>query len=101
MHGRHFTFKSILSNTAITIVAPSVTGTLVTQERPYVVQGPWLQVLLPPALTDRMAYELRVLNSNDYVSRSFFSSFPYGFRQLKCQIFFLRRNMLRIFLPGI
>lgn len=62
MHGRHFTFKSILSHTAITIVAPSVTGTLVSREKPYVVQGPWLQVLLPEDLSEKMAQEFQVLN---------------------------------------
>lgn len=65
MHGRHFTFKSILSHSAITIVAPSVTGTLVSKERPYVVQGPWLQVLLPDDLSERMAQEFQILNTPD------------------------------------
>lgn len=62
LHGRHFTFKSILSHAAVTIVAPSVTGTLVTKEKPYVVQGPWLQVLLSEDLAERMAYEFQILN---------------------------------------
>lgn len=69
MHGRHFTFKSILSNTAITIVAPSVTGTLVSQENPYVVQGPWLQVLLPDELSEQMAQEFHVFNSPNEVNQ--------------------------------
>ncbi|XP_015592107.1 suppressor of fused homolog [Cephus cinctus] len=63
MHGRHFTFKSILSHTAVTIVAPSVTGTLVTKEKPYAVQGPWLQVLLPEDLADKMAQEFQILSN--------------------------------------
>ncbi|KDR22406.1 suppressor of fused homolog [Zootermopsis nevadensis] len=50
MHGRHFTFKSVLGDTAITLVAPTVTGTLVDQEHPYVAHGPWLQVLIPDDL---------------------------------------------------
>lgn len=68
MHGRHFTFKSILSHSAITLVTPAVTGTLVTREKPYAVQGPWLQVLLPDDLSERMAYEFQELNSLDRVS---------------------------------
>jgi suppressor of fused-like protein len=68
MHGRHFTFKSILSHTAVTIVAPSVTGTLVSKERPYVVQGPWLQVLLPEDLSERMAQEFQILSTPENVS---------------------------------
>lgn len=71
MHGRHFTFKSILSNYAITIVAPTVTGTLVTRQKPYVVQGPWLQVLLPEDLTEKMACEFQVLNTLDHVSHEY------------------------------
>ncbi|XP_046626497.1 suppressor of fused homolog [Neodiprion virginianus] len=63
MHGRHFTFKSILSHAAVTIVAPTVTGTLVTEEKPYVVQGPWLQVLLSEDLAEKMAQEFQILNS--------------------------------------
>lgn len=39
IHGRHFTFKSVLGETAITLVANSVTGTLVNAEHPYVAQG--------------------------------------------------------------
>ena len=67
MHGRHFTFKSILSNTAITIVAPSVTGTLVSTENPFVVQGPWLQVLLPDDLSEKMAEEFQILSSPNQI----------------------------------
>lgn len=81
MHGRHFTFKSILSHAAVTIVAPSVTGTLVTEEKPYVVQGPWLQVLLSEDLAEKMAQEFQILNSPEQVSgvRSFNISFIYLF----------------------
>ncbi|XP_034948202.1 suppressor of fused homolog [Chelonus insularis] len=62
MHGRHFTFKSVLSHSAITVVASSVTGTLVSSEKPYVVQGPWLQVLIPDALAVKMAEEFQVFS---------------------------------------
>ncbi|XP_058795424.1 suppressor of fused homolog [Phymastichus coffea] len=63
MHGRHFTFKSVLSHAAITFVAPTVTNTIVTKDRPYVVQGPWLQALVPDELAAKMAPELQVLGS--------------------------------------
>jgi len=68
MHGRHFTFKSILSHSAVTIVAPSVTGTFVSKENPYVVQGPWLQVLLSEELSEKMAEEFQILNAPDKVN---------------------------------
>lgn len=60
-HGRHFTFKSVLSETAITLVASSVTGTLVDVEHPYVAQGAWLQVLITDDLAQDMATTFQVL----------------------------------------
>ncbi|KAJ8894694.1 hypothetical protein PR048_000001 [Dryococelus australis] len=54
-HGRHFTFQSVLGDTAITLVASSVTGALVCAEHPYVARGSWLQVLVPDDLADEMA----------------------------------------------
>lgn len=70
MHGKHFTFKSVVSNSAVTIVAPSVTGTFVSKEKPYVIQGPWLQVLLPVELAEKMAEEFEVLSTpNEVKSR--------------------------------
>ncbi|GFG39370.1 hypothetical protein Cfor_08323 [Coptotermes formosanus] len=62
-HGRHFTFKSVLGDTAITLVAPTVTGTLVDSEHPYVAHGPWLQVLIPDDLAQVMSDSFEVLNN--------------------------------------
>lgn len=62
-HGRHFTFKSVLGEVAITLVASSVTGTLVDVEHPYVAQGTWLQVLIPDDLAQEMATTFQVLVS--------------------------------------
>jgi len=67
-HGRHFTFKSVLGDTAITLVAPTVTGTLVDLEHPYVAHGPWLQVLIPDDLAQFMSDSFEVLNSSEEVS---------------------------------
>ncbi|CAG5075898.1 Similar to Sufu: Suppressor of fused homolog (Mus musculus) [Cotesia congregata] len=63
MHGRHFTFKSVLSHTATTFVAPSVTGKFVSSDKPFVVQGPWLQVLINDELAVKMAEEFQIFNS--------------------------------------
>ncbi|XP_022908185.1 suppressor of fused homolog [Onthophagus taurus] len=60
-HGRHFTFKSIINDIAITLVAPSVTGTMVDSENPYVAKGPWLHVLIPDDLAQDMAVTFQVL----------------------------------------
>lgn len=70
MHGRHFTFKSVLSHSAITIVASSVTGTLVSNDKPYVVQGPWLQVLINDELAAKMADEFQIFNSSAQVKKN-------------------------------
>lgn len=60
-HGRHFTFKSVLGETAVTLVATSVTGTLVDRDSPYVAQGTWLQVLIPDDLAQDMANTFQIL----------------------------------------
>ena len=43
-HGRHFTFKSVYNDSAITLVPVSVVGAFVTEEQPFASQGLWLQV---------------------------------------------------------
>ncbi|KRT85723.1 hypothetical protein AMK59_1017 [Oryctes borbonicus] len=67
-HGRHFTFKSILGETAITLVASSVTGTLVDVDNPYVAQGSWLQVLIPDDLAQDMAVTFHILTTPEVLS---------------------------------
>lgn len=67
-HGRHFTFKSILGETAITLVANSVTGTLVDVDNPFVAQGLWLQVLIPDDLAQDMAVTFQVLANPEALS---------------------------------
>ncbi|XP_065156532.1 suppressor of fused homolog [Atheta coriaria] len=67
-HGRHFTFKSVLGDTAITLVAHSVTGTLVDLDNPFVAQGSWLQVLIPDDLAQDMAVTFQVLATPEALS---------------------------------
>ncbi|KAI4458145.1 suppressor of fused [Holotrichia oblita] len=67
-HGRHFTFKSILGETAITLVASSVTGTLVDGDNPYVAQGSWLQVLITDDLAQDMAVTFQILATPEVLS---------------------------------
>lgn len=47
LHGRHFTYKSITGDTAITFVSTGVEGAFATEEHPYAAHGPWLQVREP------------------------------------------------------
>jgi len=70
-HGRHFTFKSVLGDTAITLVAATVTGTFVDTDKPYVAHGPWLQVLIPEDFIEPMADTLEPLNNPEQVSQFF------------------------------
>ncbi|KAG8135691.1 hypothetical protein E2320_008697, partial [Naja naja] len=42
LHGRHFTYKSITGDTAITFVSTGVEGAFATEEHPYAAHGPWL-----------------------------------------------------------
>ncbi|ENN73737.1 hypothetical protein YQE_09669, partial [Dendroctonus ponderosae] len=67
-HGRHFTFKSALEETAVTLVAHSVTGTLVNPESPYVSQGSWLQVLITDDLSQDMGVTFQALASPEALS---------------------------------
>lgn len=63
-HGRHFTFKSVLGDTAITFVSSNVTGTFVTADNPFVAHGPWLQILVSEDLAQQMSESFDAL-SND------------------------------------
>ncbi|KAE8749523.1 hypothetical protein FOCC_FOCC003788 [Frankliniella occidentalis] len=62
-HGRHFTFKSVLGDTAITLVASNVTGTFVTADNPFVAHGPWLQVLVSEDLAQQMSESFELLTN--------------------------------------
>lgn len=68
-HGRHFTFRTLGSNSAITFVAPSVTGSLVSDERPFVADGLWLQIFIPNSFLDTMESSLMFLNEPVIVSK--------------------------------
>lgn len=74
LHGRHFTYKSINGDTAITFVSTGVEGAFATEEHPYAAHGPWLQVHTPWLLvhtqTASSAYLLHVLTACSYVTIS-------------------------------
>ncbi|XP_054168726.1 suppressor of fused homolog [Oppia nitens] len=61
-HDRHFTFKSIIGDLAITFVTPAVSGSFVSITQPYAIHGPWLQVLIPNDYIDRMLADLNQLD---------------------------------------
>uniref|UniRef100_A0AAY4E2H7 Suppressor of fused homolog n=1 Tax=Denticeps clupeoides TaxID=299321 RepID=A0AAY4E2H7_9TELE len=68
LHGRHFTYKSINGDTAITFVSSGVEGAFATEQHPYAAHGPWLQVsiqliLLTEDFVEQMLSELQDLSS--------------------------------------
>lgn len=58
-HGRHFTFKSVVGDLAITLVTPAVSGSHVNEEQCYAVHGPWLQILIPDQNIDEMLNDMQ------------------------------------------
>ncbi|XP_067126583.1 suppressor of fused homolog isoform X2 [Centruroides vittatus] len=64
-HGRHFTFKSVEGDVAITLVAPSVVGAFVDAEHPYAAHGPWLQILLTEDTIEQILQDLTELSQPD------------------------------------
>jgi len=56
------------SETKITFVASSVSGSLVSDENPIVVQGSWLQVLIPNSFLDAMETSLKFLEEPTMVN---------------------------------
>lgn len=56
-------------NATITFVTASVSGSLVTEEKPYVAQGSWLQVLVPNSFIDILESSLTFLNEPVMVNR--------------------------------
>lgn len=68
-HDRHFTFKNIQGDLAITFVTPSVYGSVVTQEQRYATHGPWLQVLIASDEIDKILADLDEVSELEKVGR--------------------------------
>jgi len=52
----------VTGDATITFVASSVSGSLVSDEKPYVAEGSWLQVLVPNSFLDKMESGLKFLD---------------------------------------
>uniref|UniRef100_H3DGH5 Suppressor of fused homolog n=1 Tax=Tetraodon nigroviridis TaxID=99883 RepID=H3DGH5_TETNG len=65
LHGRHFTYKSIHGDSAITFVSSGVEGAFATEEHPYAAHGPWLQILLTEEFVEQMLGDIQELNTRD------------------------------------
>jgi len=66
-HGRHFTFKNSLNESAVTLVSPSVDGAIVDNEHKYAIHGTWLQVLLQEDFIQQLTQELDFLSEQNQV----------------------------------
>eukprot|EP00731_Ephydatia_muelleri_P009014 Em0004g1352a len=56
-HGRHFTYKSLGGDVAITLVCAGVQGALVTDSQPIAAHGPWVQIFISESLMDRIVQD--------------------------------------------
>uniref|UniRef100_A0A671PE90 Suppressor of fused homolog n=1 Tax=Sinocyclocheilus anshuiensis TaxID=1608454 RepID=A0A671PE90_9TELE len=65
LHGRHFTYKSINGDTAITFVSTGVEGAFATDEHPYAAHGPWLQILLTDEFVEQMLADIQDLSTRE------------------------------------
>lgn len=64
-HGRHFTFMSATNDSAITLVSPSVNGSIADERHPFAAHGLWLQVLLAEDFIEEMCLDLEELDNPD------------------------------------
>ena len=60
-HGRHFTYKSLSGDVAITLVCAGVQGALVTESQPVAAHGPWVQIYVSEGLMDHIAQDFCTL----------------------------------------
>lgn len=67
-HGRHFTFKGVVGDVAITLVPTSVSGAFVDVERPFAYLGPWLQILLTDEEIDLILTDLNEVAQLDAIA---------------------------------
>ncbi|XP_050728038.1 suppressor of fused homolog isoform X2 [Eriocheir sinensis] len=67
-HGRHFTFKSVVDVSAVTLVSPAVAGAFVDASCPYAVRGPWLQIFIPDDFLPTLVEDLADLADPDEVT---------------------------------
>lgn len=60
-HHRHFTFKSINGDIAITFVTDLIQGTHASLNSPFAKHGPWLQIFVPEEVRQEMLEDLKEL----------------------------------------
>ncbi|XP_071948523.1 suppressor of fused homolog isoform X2 [Antedon mediterranea] len=63
-HGRHFTFKGVGGDIAITLVSSRVEGAFVDETTVYAAKGPWLQVLFDDIFVEQLIKDLAELGKD-------------------------------------
>lgn len=63
-HGRHFTFKTVAGDLAITLLTEAVSGAYASLENPFALHGPWLQVLIPAESVDEIIEQFQELSDS-------------------------------------
>ncbi|KAI1278047.1 Suppressor of fused -like protein [Halotydeus destructor] len=81
-HGRHFTFKTVQGDIAITLLTESVSGSQATIENRFALHGPWLQVLIPSESLENVISQISELQNLDGVNLPK----TYVFKNLKLSI---------------
>lgn len=80
-HDRHFTFKAVAGETAVTLLTSRVGGALASPSAPLVAKGPWLQILVDSEWLAKLESDLACLQQpNEGVM--IFSPFPLLFSLL-------------------
>nr|CAG4636354.1 EOG090X09WX [Eubosmina coregoni] len=64
-HDRHFTFKAVSGDTAVTFLTPRVGGALASPSSPLVSKGTWLQILVDPEWLAKLEVDLAGLQAPD------------------------------------
>ncbi|PIK55464.1 suppressor of fused-like protein [Apostichopus japonicus] len=85
-HGRHFTFKSLNGDCAITLVSPRVEGAFVDTTHPFGARGPWMQILLTDDFVDVMAVDLECLNNPESMKGELPKHFQWPDRQFSLTV---------------
>ncbi|XP_064631049.1 suppressor of fused homolog isoform X2 [Lineus longissimus] len=75
-HGRHFTFKSVMNDVAITLVSTSVVGSIADEQHPFAAHGPWLHILIAEDFIEEMLKDFECLSEPNEIDLPKVFSWP-------------------------
>ena len=79
-HGRHFTYKNVAGDVAITLVCAGVQGAFADERHPYASHGPWLQVFIGEEFVDPFLADLEKALGSKKVRDAYLSALFPGLR---------------------